>query len=223
MTVKRLMSLAAVSAVLAWGGWAHAADISLTGDPGDPTSISFTSFNSGGTHFDFGFLTLSNFGPFVVSEGDTFTVDVTLSGPFHVPASGFETSVALLLTGDNFPDVITETYGTLSLFNLGVAGPSETVDTGDGIGSRSQLVTEVNLIPPDNGAFDFDSATATFTVHGLLFPPGTIDQTVSLNSAQLEYVLTSAAVPEPASWALMLVGFGGMGGVLRSLRRRAFA
>lgn len=32
-----------------------------------------------------------------------------------------------------------------------------------------------------------------------------------------------AAVPEPASWALMLVGFGGMGGVLRSIRRRAFA
>jgi hypothetical protein len=32
--------------------------------------------------------------------------------------------------------------------------------------------------------------------------------------------LTHASVPEPASWAMMLVGFGGLGAVLRSKRRR---
>ena len=32
-----------------------------------------------------------------------------------------------------------------------------------------------------------------------------------------------AAVPEPASWALMLVGFGGLGAVLRRQRRAVAA
>jgi len=35
--------------------------------------------------------------------------------------------------------------------------------------------------------------------------------------------LPNAAVPEPATWALMLMGFGGMGMMLRSPRKRAIA
>ena len=32
---------------------------------------------------------------------------------------------------------------------------------------------------------------------------------------------SGGSLPEPASWGLMIVGFGGMGAVLRSRRRRA--
>ncbi len=34
---------------------------------------------------------------------------------------------------------------------------------------------------------------------------------------------TAGAVPEPAAWALMIAGFGGVGAALRSNRRRQFA
>ena len=34
---------------------------------------------------------------------------------------------------------------------------------------------------------------------------------------------TFAAVPEPASWALMIVGFGALGGMVRARRRAAVA
>jgi hypothetical protein len=39
------------------------------------------------------------------------------------------------------------------------------------------------------------------------------------------FLFTTSAVPEPASWAMMLIGFGGLGAVLRERRlyRKTFA
>ena len=34
---------------------------------------------------------------------------------------------------------------------------------------------------------------------------------------------TAAGVPEPATWAIMLAGFGGLGVAMRSRRRQPFA
>ena len=36
---------------------------------------------------------------------------------------------------------------------------------------------------------------------------------------KVTFTLTAPAVPEPASWALMLAGFGVVGGVLRGKRK----
>lgn len=38
---------------------------------------------------------------------------------------------------------------------------------------------------------------------------------------QANFQLTTAVVPEPAAWAMMLVGFGGLGGMLRNRRSKA--
>jgi hypothetical protein len=39
----------------------------------------------------------------------------------------------------------------------------------------------------------------------------------------LDNVSVTSAVPEPATWAMMLVGFGGLGGMMRSRRKQALA
>jgi hypothetical protein len=55
------------------------------------------------------------------------------------------------------------------------------------------------------------------TVSNPVFAPGTfaIDEVL----AQQTGTLTISAVPEPASWAMMLAGLGGLGGMMRSRRR----
>jgi hypothetical protein len=48
----------------------------------------------------------------------------------------------------------------------------------------------------------------------------------SVHGAVLDHIVlteTTAGVPEPASWALMILGFGGAGAVLRGQRRRQAA
>ncbi|WP_293367122.1 PEPxxWA-CTERM sorting domain-containing protein [Phenylobacterium sp.] len=40
-------------------------------------------------------------------------------------------------------------------------------------------------------------------------------------SPNVTYTVTSAGVPEPATWVVMLAGLGGVGSLLRHLRRRA--
>ena len=43
------------------------------------------------------------------------------------------------------------------------------------------------------------------------------------NSFEVDNLAVAGGVPEPASWALMIVGFGGAGAVLRGQRRRQVA
>lgn len=41
--------------------------------------------------------------------------------------------------------------------------------------------------------------------------------------ADPQVIFGLSATPEPASWALMLIGFGGLGAALRSSRQKAAA
>jgi hypothetical protein len=72
-----------------------------------------------------------------------------------------------------------------------------------------------------DGAFTFDSFRSSFTITTLASP-------AQLTYALATYSLNSpaVAVPEPAAWALMIMGFGGVGALMRRRRdggRAAFA
>jgi PEP-CTERM motif len=67
---------------------------------------------------------------------------------------------------------------------------------------------------------DLDYSRGSFTLPaGVNTISGTFDGVVGFGDA--DFVVTTS-VPEPATWALMLIGFGGLGGAIRS-RRRAVA
>jgi hypothetical protein len=53
--------------------------------------------------------------------------------------------------------------------------------------------------------------------------PSTFDQTNDLRADNFVLTVNSAAIPEPASWAMMIVGLGAIGGLARKRRRLAVA
>ena len=67
-------------------------------------------------------------------------------------------------------------------------------------------------------------ATGTLNLAGYNPTPGTFSLTTQGNGlVQTTFSASTAAVPEPATWALMLLGFGGIGMAMRRRRRPALA
>ena len=207
-------SLALVVACSLWAGSAQAAEhnITLTGVVAD--GFFQPPFSIGGTTYDQWSLGLSGLdagSPLAVELGDTFNVTILLDTAFTVPASVTLTAFGLGLGGSGFPDVDTATSENLFNFYSGIdlvksGGPSST-------STHGQIPSSIIFFSPDNGAFTFDSVKTSFKI-STLSDPGTLDFAV------LSYTLFSpAAVPEPTTWAMMIIGFGGVGALMRRGRR----
>ena len=91
---------------------------------------------------------------------------------------------------------------------------------------------DLSAIDLDGTAFEqhgFDPDAETWDLNNLNLAAGVHTITVhgSVLSGPASYTGTldvgSAAVPEPASWALMISGFGGMGAMLRRRRQATTA
>jgi hypothetical protein len=103
--------------------------------------------------------------------------------------------------------------GDLASAVVTINGQSATVDvTGFGaVGPEGYHINEALLLPTSLSSL----ATNSFTLSGFV-----AQGDYAVYTAFGEVVASgTAAVPEPASWALMLGGFGAIGGALRSSRK----
>jgi hypothetical protein len=197
---------------------AAASGLALAASAASADTINFSQFGSTGT-------TLAN-AVFGTTVGG---VDFEISGPGN--------GLIVEQEGDgwagNFPD------NNYLLFDNWTPG-AITINFAAPLSNISKIGLE------DNGYGAFSATLTAYNIDGLVIG----SQTISANSADLpgtlpgfdfsapgiyEVVITStddsqgaglgstliASVPEPATWALMLVGFAGLGAALRANRRSA--
>jgi hypothetical protein len=228
MTANRLAALAAASVVAAWGGSALADVYTLNLSSGAP---SFSVSDSGGVttqRYDFAASGVDPLNPPVVQVGDEVIINFSFSGgPITLPGTSYIDVTSFYLTGPGFPLGDSATQGSTTLFLGGLGGSVVASGSeGDAINfgtTTSDGVASDQVFGSPVGPLTFDAISTDFVIQRIAgsTDPGTFGtlSQVSISADSRSH----DAVPEPASWALMLVGFGGMGTVLRAIRKRAFA
>jgi hypothetical protein len=125
------------------------------------------------------------------------------------------------------------TYGTLGGYNIlnFNGGGSLTGTEFDGIGFYVFVYIKGNwtTLGTSTGDLDYLGANAGFGAPSLTYDTGSDTTTLEVinpnytdgESAGINFdLIGSSAVPEPATWGLMLAGFFGLGGALRLARRK---
>jgi hypothetical protein len=154
---------------------------------------------------------------------------VTSSTPAIAAGSTFSNAIGFVSsTSDGFAPI---TLGTVVNFAPVTATNGQLVTFTSAFGSFSGLLSNLATAPAPNAVVSFDSL-GTFTPGGTLsaFASGGALLTVSFTqtgtlvagrpapSISGSWTLATTAVPEPASWAMLIAGFGLVG--VASRRRR---
>lgn len=204
------LKTALLSTALAFAGQAHAATfaLDLTGNVAEFSNFQQDAF---GLHFDRYFLNLHGLddsNAITVSQGDEINAVVTLDQLLTIPLSQVRTDLLQYLFGNGFSGAGTAVSGTFNFYD----GATLVNSFGYSSSTSSQLASFAVAFPPNNAPFSFDSFTNDLTIDVL-------DQPATLNATAFNYNLVSNAVPEPASWALMMGGFGLVGAAMRRRTR----
>jgi hypothetical protein len=104
--------------------------------------------------------------------------------------------------------------GSLDSYNsITFTGPGGVSYTGTQLGLVSGAANGNQTAANTNGLFTFQFSSP---ITGVILSS-------SQNSLEIADIYAGAAVPEPATWAVMLVGFGGIGAAIRRSRRKQLA
>ena len=225
-TMRPLFTAAAAGAALAFGlgASAHAYTIDTTPYWDGSTSISAwggSATNTYGETFTAPGGDLNSFTFYVNDNGTpaTFVAEVyawngSLTGGAFPQGTGgpaLFTSASMTTSGDGAFDAVTINTGGVAL----TTGQNYVIDlydnSGDGVAGEWGL-TGFYSHPgvPFDGGFNFNNGPSNSPVW---------DDFGDFGS--LAYTASFGAVPEPASWALMLVGFAGIGAAIRSRKGAA--
>ena len=142
--------------------------------------------------------------------------ETTVSGDTIIASSlGNVGGVDLHATGSNLTALFNQGYSTywtsIGFNGFVVFDDTNTVGAITGVSINGAT----NMSGFDMSRISFDADHIFVNWQGLALNQGTV---VSLDISS-----SGGAVPEPASWALMLGGFGAIGGAMRSRRRAAVA
>lgn len=201
--MRKFLTGAAICALIAMPGIASATTfvLNLTGDV---SNIATNSFTFNGTLYNTGVLDLSGFRPFQLQDGDSVDVTVSITGgAFTLPVR------QNMFFGLNFADILGGALPPNSSGNGQFSfngGPT----VGAACGNCTGLISYQN-----NSPLSFTQLAATGTFH--------VVAPYDVNSVSVSYQVDGPAIPEPATWGLMISGFGMAGAMFRRQRKQGIS
>jgi hypothetical protein len=153
--------------------------------------------------------------PFALDVGDTLDLTITFLGGVTVTAVGEDGLWLLALTGD-FGATL-QTTGTLEFLGASgnvVAGPIPLAQTNSSIHVGSYYSS--GLYRTDANPISFTGLRQIITIDSSdVAGPRTYNRIALTHFAG---VVEGGVIPEPATWAMLIAGFGLVGGALRRAR-----
>ncbi|WP_439547012.1 PEPxxWA-CTERM sorting domain-containing protein [Sandarakinorhabdus sp.] len=223
MNMRHLLPLALGLAALASPALAATTHtLNLTGALDDAEVF---SFDFGQDTLTFSSVELTGFTPFTLNSGDEIIFNVSFTGFFRgiAPFDGFVIDAATeggfgQLFGINFFRIddeppVNASNGGGSATLIGATGDTTGVNLNGGCGNCLSPIFGRSPGPFDGFMFTGISGNTFVTLDGSY----TVDR-ISLSS-QVQTGFEPGAVPEPASWAMMIAGFGLVGAMQRRRQR----
>lgn len=144
---------------------------------------------------------------------------IPVGSPNFFITSGTPTSSSITATFfDNFTDTTFDDIFTFTIPQNGVGSGSISTSFSSALNKLNisdLIINNVSFAVPSNGAGQSTSVNGIPILSGVLNTIEVKGSTIGSNGFSGTATFSAAAVPEPATWGMMVVGFGLMGAVMR--------